>query len=561
MNPSKISYNPERGTVKGRTLTQIHRAKQKAVGGAKKRCKKGKSCSATCIANNKVCLVDIPLSTSLEIPKVVSQIRGATDSVLGKTLSKLPGQLTVTRDLNEAMVKMIDRPSLVAEKKNLMEAKRAVRKLEREGKLSSETKAELKDRFRAIAKVLKAEGEPSAVKARNDEDAKNPQYLSQLKAIRSAERLAKAQREIIGLIDARLDKIQFGSAEFKRWMSRREANAKLLRIYEDDGRNKRVQLRELQKVNQPSPPKKGITANLSYTSQTARERLKDVFDKLEGLKLLLKTKGEEFVGNINWEAAIGTGARRLGKPGAYGAFVKIPPEELFKFGVKGNHPDGVGVKGGKIGINEPAILKRVGEAGLGPRLIAAKTDANFADASANTRRGLIAMGIVPGRDMFDRRHTDDVNGVNAGRAFWEARRDLHRLGIAHNDMHPGNILIDDKGKARFVDFGLAQAFPKAALAEAVGAVTKSDWQVNRWAELGGDAAGSKASAYTRMKGNWERLKDAMRKDGLTDADISHIGSTGIRRDEKGDYTSKTWQNPALTDRRIREYMDILYDGI
>lgn len=555
-----MSYNPELGTVQGRTLTQIHRAKQRAVGGAKKRCKKGKSCSATCIANNKVCLVDIPLSTSLEIPKVVSQIKGATDSVLGKTLAKKPGQLTAVRDLEEAMVKMLDRPSLAAEKKNLMEAKRAVRKLIREGKVDEDTKAKLKDRFWAMAKVFKEEGSASAIKARYDEDAKNPQYLTELKAIRSAERLAKVQKEIVERVNARIAEVSPGSSEYKKLVAWRDENSRLRDLYEKDAKAKRDQLNALAKVNQPSV-KNGITANLSYTSQTARERLKEVFDQLAGLKFFLKTKGEEFVGNINWEAAIGAGAKRLGKPGAYGAFVRIPPEELFKFGVKGNHPDGVGVKGGKIGINEPAILKRVGEAGLGPRLIAAKTDANFADASANTRRGLIAMGIVPGRDMFDRRHTDDVNGVNAGRAFWEARRDLHKMGIAHNDMHPGNILVDDKGKARFVDFGLAQAFPKAALAEAVGAVTGSDWQVNRWDQLGGNTAGTKAPAYTRMKGNWERLKDAMRKDGLTDSDISHIGSTGIRRDEKGDYTSKTWQNPALTDKRIQEYMDILYDGI
>jgi len=71
-------YNPEKGTVSNRTLTQIARAKSKAVGGKRKKCTRGKSCSATCIAANKICLVDIPLSSAIEIPKVRKMIQEAT---------------------------------------------------------------------------------------------------------------------------------------------------------------------------------------------------------------------------------------------------------------------------------------------------------------------------------------------------------------------------------------------------------------------------------------------------------------------------------------------------
>jgi hypothetical protein len=63
------------GMVAGRTAYQIESAKRKAIGGKKKRCKKGKSCSATCIAANKVCLVDIPWVSAQGIPKVVSEIQ------------------------------------------------------------------------------------------------------------------------------------------------------------------------------------------------------------------------------------------------------------------------------------------------------------------------------------------------------------------------------------------------------------------------------------------------------------------------------------------------------
>jgi hypothetical protein len=560
MPSQPISYNPERGTVQGRTLTQIHRAKKRAVGGAKKRCKKGKSCSATCIASSKVCLVDIPLSTSLEIPKVVSQIKALSVGQFGRTLTnKVPG-LTLMRDLQEASVKMYDRESVADAKKALMKAQREVRRLHREGKLKPEVKEYFAIQFRAQRLVIKAEGTEAARKARNAEDAKEPQYAAQRRAIRSAQRQAKINSLIIAALDKKLSDVPQGSPRYKSLMALRDSHYKNMRMFEDNARDKARELAALRKVNSASKPK-GATAQLTYYGKEARTRLKDVFEGLAKEGSLLNIKGTEFAGNLNWEAAVGAGAQRLGKPGAYGAFVKIPQDELFKFGVKGDLPNGVGVKGGRIGVNEPAILKKVGEADLGPRLIAAKTGKDYADGAQNTRTGLVAMGIVPGRDAFERTHTSTVNGVNVGDAFWRARRDLHMMGVAHNDMHPGNILIDDRGKARFVDFGLAQAFPKAALAEAVGAITKSDWQVNRWTQLGGDDAQIKASAYTRIGDNWKRLQSQMKRDGLSDADIQHIANTGIRRDEKGDYTSKTWQSPVLTDKRIQDYLGILYDGI
>ena len=58
-----------------RTESQIQQAKARAVGGKRKRCTKGKSCSATCIAANKVCLVEIPWVAASTLPKVVESIR------------------------------------------------------------------------------------------------------------------------------------------------------------------------------------------------------------------------------------------------------------------------------------------------------------------------------------------------------------------------------------------------------------------------------------------------------------------------------------------------------
>jgi tRNA A-37 threonylcarbamoyl transferase component Bud32 len=55
-----------------RELTQsdVQRAKARAVGGGRKRCMKGKSCSATCIDPNEMCLVDLPDNVVSALPKV-----------------------------------------------------------------------------------------------------------------------------------------------------------------------------------------------------------------------------------------------------------------------------------------------------------------------------------------------------------------------------------------------------------------------------------------------------------------------------------------------------------
>lgn len=72
------NYDPSKDIVAGRTARQIEAAKRKAVGGSKKRCKKGKSCGATCISGGKVCLVDLPWVSSNSLSKVSKKIQDAS---------------------------------------------------------------------------------------------------------------------------------------------------------------------------------------------------------------------------------------------------------------------------------------------------------------------------------------------------------------------------------------------------------------------------------------------------------------------------------------------------
>lgn len=94
-------YNPNKDKVAERTASQIERAKRMAVGGRKKRCVKGKSCSATCIAANKVCMVEIPWVAAQGIPKIVAQIQKVATAT--KIVVKLR-ELTESEKLNVQLI-------------------------------------------------------------------------------------------------------------------------------------------------------------------------------------------------------------------------------------------------------------------------------------------------------------------------------------------------------------------------------------------------------------------------------------------------------------------------
>lgn len=70
------------------TVGQIRTAKSNAVGGMRKRCKKGKNCSAACIQQGMVCLVDLPESAGRATTKVRDMLRGR---VIFKPTAKLGG--------------------------------------------------------------------------------------------------------------------------------------------------------------------------------------------------------------------------------------------------------------------------------------------------------------------------------------------------------------------------------------------------------------------------------------------------------------------------------------
>ena len=67
--------SPTRVKPEGPTRSSIISAKSKAVGGMRKRCRKGKNCSATCIAQNDECLVDLSPEVGVALKQVSRMLR------------------------------------------------------------------------------------------------------------------------------------------------------------------------------------------------------------------------------------------------------------------------------------------------------------------------------------------------------------------------------------------------------------------------------------------------------------------------------------------------------
>lgn len=281
--------------------------------------------------------------------------------------------------------------------------------------------------------------------------------------------------------------------------------------------------------------------------------------------------------DYNWDTSRGPNSKRLGS-GQYGVV------DLDK-------STGHVVKRGNIGSEEVDLLNRMSQNNLGPKVYAAEVDGKGYEP--NSKIGRIAMDAVPGKTIGFKRAPDaQIGGERVSDAFWKARAEVHRMGIAHNDMHPGNAIVDKNGKARFIDMGLGQGLPKAALAEALGAFSgpilsflrkgdlvkgakgDGDWQVLRWSGTGGkllekamsakataadkEALAQRAPVLNKIMGNFFRVSAEMAKDGYTVQEISALVAHGIRSSNRS-YKQGVWGK--ISDEQVSKYINMLYEGV
>ena len=285
-----------------------------------------------------------------------------------------------------------------------------------------------------------------------------------------------------------------------------------------------------------------------------------------------------------------------------------------KVGISAKDPDVV-IKEGQIGPKELIALHAMRDNPRFPSLINAEfqspfTDSDLLDDIGNSGSGLsqisqwwdpeadsesskpqfpvalgrFAMTKIKGQPLNDyypseedyEMDEDGESGVgDIARKIFQLRGMLHRKGLSHNDMHGGNIYIDDNGELSLLDLGMADDDPLSALTEATGGIGLKDYmegdrqlaREGQWGnlprglakQLMDNASGVREMIYDEMTDHMEGLDD----DGIVDFDDAlEVLMTGGIRQQKEVLDSLRERIPMLQDRgSVMKLIERLYDGV
>jgi len=211
------------------------------------------------------------------------------------------------------------------------------------------------------------------------------------------------------------------------------------------------------------------------------------------------------------------------------------------------------IKKGEVGENEAAALKKLERTGVAPKLLGntgvkdAKEVEMQLGGHVNAGKGMIQMSEASGKPSWPYGERPEVAAARLD-SLMEARAKMHMAGVAHNDMHPGNVFYDPATKkSQIVDFGLAQIGPKFALAEALGTNRDEDYQSQDHFE---NTGGLKASSrYQRFEANREKLLKKLK--------YENRDAPGIRN--RMEDQPEWLQN--MSDAQAEKYVKELYDGV
>jgi len=317
------------------------------------------------------------------------------------------------------------------------------------------------------------------------------------------------------------------------------------------------------KVSQKPLKKSGkiVTGN----TQWARDDASDFDSNFKVGRVINGTKDQ-----FDWSGSTGKGTK-LGE-GGFGTVLLV----------KGN--PSYAVKRGQVSTTEAEITQILGKAGLGPKLVYGEIAKGKpkVEHGVYITNGRIVMSRVPGDDYSNfSKSSDKVGKTTIGDAYWFLRSQVHKLGIAHNDAHSGNVLIDKTGKSRFVDMGLSQQNVKAALSEALGvftnkaflprgstfdlskinSMTSGDYNSKFDPQMGvhkGTIRGDAPQNLLKMRDNLPKVYDALRSHGISDNEITRMITTQVRQPLPS-YEKGPWAK--LSNKDAAKVIGILYDGV
>lgn len=221
-------------------------------------------------------------------------------------------------------------------------------------------------------------------------------------------------------------------------------------------------------------------------------------------------------------------------------------------------PPGV-VKKGQIGEFEAEAWQKLQKTGRVPEFHGAAVSPRLkeveSDLGGHVResKGFLGIGEAKGKPIAALGLTNPAERRAVIDEYIRTRKDIHLAGVAHNDMHGGNVFYDrSTGRMQAIDFGLAQVSYKAALIEALS-TRGGDWQadsfITRW-----KPSGDEPPAYNQFIRNQRALLRVLDNQGY---DSDWITSTGIRtKPEKIDEILD-----GMSEADARTYLKVLYKNV
>jgi len=122
----------------------------------------------------------------------------------------------------------------------------------------------------------------------------------------------------------------------------------------------------------------------------------------------------------------------------------------------------------EIGVDEKTIERFRNELKFA-RKISQRNVCRMYDLSEEEGTHFITMEYVPGEDL--KSTIRRMGQLSVGKAIFIAKQvcdglsEAHQLGVVHRDLKPQNIMIDKKGNARIMDFGIARSLEVKGLTD------------------------------------------------------------------------------------------------
>ena len=191
------------------------------------------------------------------------------------------------------------------------------------------------------------------------------------------------------------------------------------------------------------------------------------------------------------------------------------------------------------------------------------------DRKFPSARGTYAMSLAAGSDINDVMYEyecdqgeDSEECYEIESNFWSTLAKMHKAGVSHNDLHGGNIYVDDDRKANFLDLGLAKVDRLSALMEGLSSLNGNNYQLTMRMEWGNL---NNIELKQQLEFNRQKLLATIEEDYADWDDeedtamLEEMLEGGIRLGP--DYLKKVYDGLQMDQQQLQEYIDILYEGI